>query len=595
MIILGIHDGHTASAALSINGEIIFAAQEERFTKVKIQEGFPKKTVEYILEKFSLTGNDIDKVVFSTIDIGFTDLYSRREEQHTIKDWIQEMDEYWNPKLKGESYNKNYLLNLRNKNSKYIPKDDIYEYPDFLFELPYKEGVEQFNAIRRKAAADLIGINPDNVEFYDHHTCHIYYSYYSNPNRKSDTIGFTLDSYGDGKNQTVWKIENDHFDLIEESSECDLGRLYKIATLYLGMRPNEHEFKVMGLAPYVKEKYANEVYEELKDLLHVQGMKIVHKNRPVDLYQFMLEKLRPYRFDSVAAGLQKYLEVITKEFLINVHTHTGAKNFVFSGGVSMNVKLNKVLGELDFVEDFFVCGSSSDESLSIGACYVANNRHDIKNRALPHLYLGSYESQTEIDEYIKRKGLDKKFSVRHGVKNNVIAKMLADGQVVARMCGKMEFGARSLGNRSILANPSNTNIVKEINEMIKGRDFWMPFALTILDSCQTKYIKNSKGYESRYMATSFDTKPEYLHEIQAGTHQYDNTVRPQILSREQNESYYDLIKQFEEISGIGALLNTSFNLHGLPMVNDIQDAIHVFENSGLEHLLIDEILISKAS
>ena len=157
----------------------------------------------------------------------------------------------------------------------------------------------------------------------------------------------------------------------------------------------------------------------------------------------------------------------------------------------------------------------------------------------------------------------------------------------------MEFGSRALGNRSILANPSNPLIIQHINELIKGRDFWMPFAATVLDTYEEKYLFNPKGFESRYMAVAMDSKKEFLKDIKAGTHPYDETIRPQILTRDQNENYYDLIEKFSKITGIGALLNTSYNLHGLPVVNDIADAIHVFENSGLKYLILDETLLSK--
>ena len=179
------------------------------------------------------------------------------------------------------------------------------------------------------------------------------------------------------------------------------------------------------------------------------------------------------------------------------------------------------------------------------------------------------------------------------VTNDEIANLLADGEIIARVCGRMEFGSRALGNRSILADPSNSETVKKINEMIKDRDFWMPFAATIMDTFVERYLINPKNFESRYMAIAMDAKKEHLSEIKAGTHPYDETVRPQILSKNQNESYYDLLEKFSKITGIGALLNTSFNLHGIPMVNTLADAMHVFENSELNHLVLDKYLIRK--
>ena len=139
-----------------------------------------------------------------------------------------------------------------------------------------------------------------------------------------------------------------------------------------------------------------------------------------------------------------------------------------------------------------------------------------------------------MSEYIEQNNLNAEYKITK-VQNKEIAKLLADGEVVARVVGKMEFGSRALGNRSILADPSNPSIIQHINELIKGRDFWMPFAATILDRFEERYLVNHKGFESRYMAVAMDSKKEFLQDIKAGTHPYDETVRPQILTRDQNE------------------------------------------------------------
>ena len=248
--------------------------------------------------------------------------------------------------------------------------------------------------------------------------------------------------------------------------------------------------------------------------------------------------------------------------------------------------------ELDCVDDLFVAGSASDESQCIGACYFANYENGITNKPLENLYLGTENSEDEVSSYIEDQKLGEKYDISDAT-NIKVAKLLADGEVVSRVCGKMEFGSRALGNRSILANPSNPGIIQHINELIKGRDFWMPFAATVLDTFADKYLVNNKEFDSRYMAVAMDTKKEFLSDIKAGTHPYDETIRPQILTKEQNSEYYDLITEFSKLTGIGSLLNTSYNLHGLPVVNDVADAIHVFENSGLRHLVLNNILISK--
>jgi carbamoyltransferase len=161
------------------------------------------------------------------------------------------------------------------------------------------------------------------------------------------------------------------------------------------------------------------------------------------------------------------------------------------------------------------------------------------------------------------------------------------------MHGRAEWGARALGNRSILANPSHFDTVKVINEMIKNRDFWMPFTPSILDTDERRYVRNPRSIQATYMCITFDSTPLAEDHLAAAMHPYDKTLRPQVVIESWNPSYYKLIKAFKQLTGIGGVLNTSFNLHGEPNVNSPADAIHTLEQSGLKHLVINNILIQK--
>jgi carbamoyltransferase len=591
VVIIGIYDGHNSSATLSIDGEIICAVQEERFTKRKNEVGFPKHSIDYIMKKYSLNNNNIDIVAMSTIQRSdLNNLNYPIDAVFEIDDYIDMMNNYWAPKLSGLPYSKDYAKQIFKE--KFDSEKSFYKIPDTFYDLEREELQDKISEIVVGSISAYMDINKNKIRFYDHHTCHVMYGYYANSNKKNKTIAITVDAYGDGRNQTVWKIENNEFELIASSNECEIARLYRMVTLYLRMKPLEHEFKVMGLAPYAKDKYSERVVEVFKDLLTFDGLRVVHKDRPNDLFNFLNEKLKYFRFDNIAGGIQKYTENILNELFVKASKELGINDFVFSGGVAMNVKVNKSIGDLDCVESLFVAGSSSDESQSIGACYFANHEHDIDNKPLDNLYLGTEISKKEIQQYIDSNRLHEKYQISE-TNNEIIAQLLADGEVISRVVGRMEFGSRALGNRSILADPSNSKVVQHINELIKGRDFWMPFAATILDSHEERYLVNPKKFESRYMSIAMDSKKDFLCDIKAGTHPYDETIRPQILTKEQNPSYYDLIEKFSRITGIGALLNTSYNLHGLPVVNDIKDAFHVFENSGLKFLVLDDFLVSK--
>jgi carbamoyltransferase len=593
MIILGIYDDHCASACLSIDGEIIFAAQEERFTGRKNEGSFPKSVVKYILQTYNIKPESIDEVALGGVHHSYVDLMLKKATTFKVKDYINEMEEYWKPKLKGDQHDKNYHLNLYRNNSRFQNTDDVYDYPDELHNLSGYEQSLAFNKIRVGCISKLLNIHESRIKFYDHHSCHIHYGYYSNPQKKDVTVGFTIDAFGDNRNQTVWKIKNDQFQIIAESKQCELARVYRTVTLYLGMKPYEHEFKVMGLAPYAKLEHAEEVCKELSGLLKIEKMRVLHNQRPADLFQFMKEKLQFYRFDNIAAGVQMWLEKVAVALLEDIHKETGIRNFVFSGGVAMNVKLNMLLADQEFVDDFYVGGSSADESLSIGAAFMASKEAGEQVKPLNHLYLGANINRVELDKYIYSEAIEEEFKVKKGVTNKEIAKLLTDGNVIARVVGRTEFGSRALGNRSILADPGKADVVKEINEMIKKRDFWMPFALTVLDTYEDQYIENPKKIQARYMANAFSTKIKDFDRIKSGTHPYDRTVRPQIVTNDANPKYYDLICEFANMTGTGALLNTSLNLHGLPLVNDYIQAFYVFRNSGLKYLVIEDLLISK--
>ena len=456
-----------------------------------------------------------------------------------------------------------------------------------------KQDIQLYRNEEARKLSSHLGIEKEKVEFLDHHTCHAYYSYFGSPFRGDDCIVLTMDGWGDGRNQTVWQVSEDKFTFLADSNQNDLGRIYKLATLLLGMRPDEHEFKVMGLAAYAKKSYVAKAKQVIEDICTVEGIRIVSKNRPKDLYSYLKKGWETHRFDNIAGAVQDYTEEIASKLVRNIVKQTGIRKIVVGGGIAMNIKMNKVISELDEVEAMFVCGSSGDESLSIGGCYLMNSKQE-SNRPLANLYLG-FDIKDEIED-IDFSKYACEFIVTQDVDHTYVAGLLAQGEIVSVIRGKAEFGARALGNRSILADPRQRESVQKINEAIKNRDFWMPFALSILKEHSEDYIMNPKGLESPFMAISLDVRPDKFQEIIAGTHPYDKTVRPQFIVESEAPEYHHLVNEFKALTGIPAVLNTSFNLHGEPIVDTISDAIRTFRMSGLDHLYIDDrVLISKKS
>src|SRR5207302_1073541 len=270
------------------------------------------------------------------------------------------------------------------------------------------------------------------------------------------------------------------------------------------------------------------------------------------------------------------------------------------GGVFMNVKANMLIADETWLGDLFVFPSCGDESNAVGAAYLGylDLCAESGGRAAPKpfgpAYLGPDIQESEIEAVIENRDLASRYRVsEHTAIEEKIAELLVSDGVVARCAGRMEFGARALGNRSILANPSDHRVVPLINRMIKNRDFWMPFAPTILAERAADYLVNPKGLASPYMMLAMPTRPEVLEALVAAVHPQDGTARPQILERTWNPEYHAVIAEFERRTGIGAVLNTSFNLHGEPVVCSAGDAVDTFERSGLPHLAVGRWLISK--
>lgn len=590
-IFLGIHVGHNASAALMINGKIKFALQEERFNNIKNFTGFPENSLNYINRFIKIHNLKIDTAAFGTISSQTFELKYPINHHFTIKEFDEYYGEkFYSKKIKGLSV-RSFIDNL--KNDKRFKKKNVFSSikNNSLFE--EKINYQKFS---KNKLIKIFKKRIKNILFLDHHTCHAYYGKFSIDAREKNYAVIVIDSIGDGINQSIWLSgqKNNQLTSIVRNNQCELGRIYKFTTLIMNMKPDEHEFKVMGMAPYAKEYYTKKIYNDVfKKILKFNDLKIVHNKRPKDLYLFLKNQLKHERFDNIAGAVQLYLENVIGKLLLKIYKKYKIKKFFFSGGVSMNVKMYNTLIKNNFISKIYNAPSGSDDSLSIGACYYLNRNN--KTYPLENLYLGLplIENRKFLKKIIKTK-FKKKYSISFNATPRIIAKLLKKNNIIAIANENEEFGARALGNRSIIANPSNPENVKQINEFIKNRDFWMPFALSINSKSTNKYLVNPKKLESDYMNLSFDINKKYYDIIKAGCHPYDRTVRPQFVKKKHNPAFYRIIQEFNKITKINAVLNTSLNLHGFPKCGNLKDVINTFKKSGLKYLYINQnILIKK--
>lgn len=454
---------------------------------------------------------------------------------------------------------------------------------------------------RAEIAAKLraMGIRADAC-FYDHHGLHALSAYACSPyyNSEEKILVLTCDGSGDGVCATVNTAQGGKMQrLAAVYREHSIGEIYARVTQYLGMKPLSDEYKVMGLAAYANKKYAEKTYNKIKDFIVLDKRGLGFKNNSGYSkwrYLQIFDKLfKEERFDSVAYAAQKFVEKILSEWLSRLMEKTGIHTAVLSGGVFMNIKANYVLLDLPQTKNLWVLPSCADDSLSIGAAVQAQLDHDKTNIApLTDLYLGMAYSNQDVEKALAQHSGELAVQKKDDI-DAYVGEQLAQGRIVGRLAGRMEWGARALGNRSILADPRNVHTASRINRAIKKRDFWMPYCPSILAERADDYFNGLKNYTSDYMIMAFPSRQKAQRDIPACMHAYDQTIRPQTVRQEWNPRYHALIRSFERATGVGGVLNTSFNLSGYPIVGSPADALDVFLKSELDALALEEFYITK--
>jgi carbamoyltransferase len=595
-VILGIHEAHDASTALMVDGEIVAAAQKERFTSLKCDYGYSEEAVNFCLKQAGIQPSQIDEVVLCSQKWNPVLTRIKRNANFSVDDWVKEQNEYWKPKF------------YQGKEVRYY--DLFKDREDFVYDRTYPidhllkgfwddEEMKELVQIRKDTIAGKLGISTDKISLITHEDCHTFYAYFGSPMR-GKVLALTTEGTGDYSNGTVSIFDETGRNEIVVDKENHLGHIYQYITLLLGMKPSQHEYKIMGLAPYANSKEVGKSLKVFEPILKVDGMHIKFDQKPKDLYFHFRDAMQGHRFDGIAGALQVFLENLLTGWVQNCVKETGLKRIVFSGGVAQNIKACKKISELEPVEDLFVSPAAGDPSLPVGACYYAMWNYLTQNnldtgilKPLDNIYLGPEFSNEETHEVLKKKDVYSKYKVTKGLEAKDIARMLSEGKIIARCAGRMEFGLRALGNRSIMADPRDYRIVRKINDAIKFRDFWMPFTPTILAEREADYIVNPKNLISPFMTMAFDSTELAQKELIAALHPADLTVRPQILQEKRNPGYYSIIKEFEKLTGVGGILNTSFNLHGYPIVLGPEAAIFTFENSELDGVLIGDYFIER--
>lgn len=558
MITLGLNYGsfHDASAAIAKNGEILMAVAEERLSRRKHDGNFPKLAVEACLKHAGMTVQDLDDVVFgwpAPASIRRTDL-------------------------------KNLLL-CRTPSSAVdvIRQQTIGRITDFQL---CGERIFERTFGRPRKAFKRIG----------HHYAHALSAFAVSGFPEAAVL--VIDGRGAWEATSIWKGEGTDLKLIEVFAwPNSLGLFYAEFTNYLGFERYQDEWKVMGLAPYGRPGIDLSTFMSVgPDSYQVNAWSLLSHRKPgvpSGLEEQLGKGRQPDepltdRHRDIAFAVQDACERAEMALVSRATAKTSSRNLCIAGGVGLNSKANGLIAASGRVDNLFVQPAAADDGVAIGAALATSFSAGIRSAEMKAAYLGPDHAQSSTEQQLRT---FKQNFARLKNPSQAAAHLLSQGMLVGWFQGREEFGPRALGNRSILADPRDVQNRDKVNSAVKFREEWRPFAPSVLAEACPRYFE--KFYRSPFMTLTFQVRPEYAHEIAAAVH-IDGSARVQSVTREQNARYYDLIAAFGQLTGVPAVLNTSFNLKGEAIVSTVYDAVRTFHTSGLDALIADDFLVRKS-
>jgi len=530
------------AAVLLEDGKIVAAAEEERFNRIKhAPRMIPHNAIDYVLKKSDLKYSDIDKIAIS---------WDGPHDENEIKDAIKKANlthlpesheiEFWNESVRKEKE----LMNFIRKN---FEKSEIF--------------------------------------FVRHHLAHAASTCYVSGFDKAMFI--TFDGRGEYESGLLGFYNNGELEIIRHISlDESLGDMYAMFTKLVGFRAHTDEGKVMGLAPYGKPKNSMDELAKVSDNFRIE---INWKK----LGSFSGEKLvvnDPTKDDrkNLAASGQHLLEKCVLSLVSNLKNISKYSDLCLAGGTALNIDMNGKIVDSGLIKNIYIQPASHDAGCALGAALCIHKQYSSKKiQPMEHAYLGPEYESDEIKNLLDKSGINYTELSDPAAET---AELLSKNKVVGWMQGKLEFGPRALGSRSLLANPTNPEMWKKVNS-IKNREYWRPLAPSIIEEKADEFFVNHE-VNSPFMLLKFHVKENIEKKIPAVVH-VDGSARPQTVSKKTNGLYWKLLKEFEKKNDVPVLLNTSLNLKGDPIVNGPEDALKTFCHSNMYCLCIDKFLIIK--
>jgi carbamoyltransferase len=577
MIVLGIIDSKPSSAAILIDGQIISAIAEERLCRMKLASGMPRAAISEVIRQAGITPTDIDFVaiaqeisVYEPHPIPWDGWFEKGAKEKTKR------FDALSARLAAVVGKYPIAWKAHHQLKRFMSQDRLEKIPNLLRE--------------------EYGIHAP-VKFYNHHYSHAATAYFTSG--FDPALVVTLDGGGDGLSGSVYCGENGRLKRLNSvDSFNSLGNFYSYITHLCGFKAENHEGKVTGLAALGKPTYVDILrefigFDERKGQIRYR-IPMYHRSA----LELIADKLPP-DFDKadLAASVQLILEEIGIGYIQYWLQKTGLRNIATAGGVFANVKFNQRVHELPEVDRFFVHPAMDDSGLSVGAAmavFAETPSFDARkmNQCLKNVYFGPEYSQEEIQQALQKVGLQAEYLP--DIQERV-AQLLAEGHVVARVTGRMEYGPRALGNRTLLYQTTDPSVNDWLNERLKRTEF-MPFAPATLVQHAHECYNNLEGAEdpARFMTITFDCTPEMAAQSPGVVH-VDGTARPQLIDPETTPDFHRILTEYHRLTGIPSLINTSFNMHGEPIVCTPEDAIRSFQQGNIDYLAIGNYLAAHPS
>lgn len=574
--ILGISDGMTGGAALIEDGVIRYAIHEERLVRAKMATGFPQHSINHVLTETGTQPEEIDEIAIATLN----EVY--REEAIAYNGWL--MNEQ--APLKEMLLEVSSAINQRFGASPFLQES--------YYKLKGMVGRSRRSTVEQRLQREWEFTCP--IQFIEHHFAHACSAYYTSGLREATVV--TMDGAGDNTSSRVYHVRDGQFKVLGSvNSFNSLGNYYAYITHLCGFKAQRHEGKITGLAAYGEPIYADILQ---RFITHEHGKLLNQGNVFYWAAVRALESALPasYRKEDLASSIQYLLEKLGGAYIHHWITRSGCGDLALAGGVFANVKFNQTIYELDNVRSVFIHPGMGDEGLAVGAAYALASQYAAKSGAplsatkLSDVYFGSSYSDAEIEQAIAQAG-----APAEQVPNleQRVATLLAAGKVVARFDGRMEYGPRALGNRSILYPSTDPTVNDWLNKRLNRTEF-MPFApVTIVEFAEQCYENiGDARYPANFMTMTFNCTNWMKQHCPAVVH-VDGTARPQLIAREVNPSYYAIVDEYRKLTGLPSIINTSFNMHEEPIVCTPGDAIRSFMTGNLDYLAIGPYLLEHPS